>query len=246
MKKYFLIGLISFSMLLPVTSYAQHEEDRPGSAIFVMADTTEILINQKCIDEENNQAKIHIKIPEIKGLSDKKFQKLVNHYFYKEAYTLKCDLLKKAKNGYKNKTKDEKFVPYELIYHYSEKESPNNYLTIGTFEYLYTGGAHGLTRQNYLVLDKTQNKIITLKDLFKGNNTYKKNINEEIKKQIELKKQEGKSFFEGVGAFEKISDNQVFYLNEKGDLVIVFNIYEIAPYATGILEFTLSMQALLS
>ena len=60
---------------------------------------------------------------------------------------------------------------------------------------------------------------------------------EEITRQIEERKKNGEIFFEGEEEFNGVKEDQLFYITEEGQLVVVFGLYEIAPYAAGILEF---------
>ena len=92
--------------------------------------------------------------------------------------------------------------------------------------------------------DLLNNKLLSMSDLFPQGYDYKAAINKEIKKQIEAdiaKDPEGTKYFTPgeEGGFTSISDNQSFYITEQGKLVIVFDEYEIAPGASGLLEFTI-------
>ena len=50
--------------------------------------------------------------------------------------------------------------------------------------------------------------------------------------------QNPENFFSGeMGGFSGVSEDQRFYINEDGNAVIVFEKYEIAPGASGTLEF---------
>ena len=45
--------------------------------------------------------------------------------------------------------------------------------------------------------------------------------------------------FDNFDNFNKIKENQNFYINAKGELVISFNEYEVSPGYMGIVEFTI-------
>ena len=79
----------------------------------------------------------------------------------------------------------------------------------------------------------------SLNYLFKEEIDYKSIINEEIRSQIEdlIKSNEENK---GVYEFKSISDNQKFYIQDD-NLVIYFDLYEIAPYAAGIPEFMINI-----
>lgn len=82
---------------------------------------------------------------------------------------------------------------------------------------------------------------ITLKDLL--GDDYINITNESIKKQIEQRMAEDENvmFFgyddNGIDGFKTITDETNFYINEKGNPVIVFAKYEIAPGSMGQIEF---------
>lgn len=88
----------------------------------------------------------------------------------------------------------------------------------------------------YYNLDLKSNEFLTLED-FLGENFIEK-ANAEIRAQIETRTQAGESFFTAEeGGFETITENSSFYVNEKGNPVIVFEKYSIAPGAAGEVEF---------
>ena len=69
---------------------------------------------------------------------------------------------------------------------------------------------------------------------------YKKICDKSIKTQIEERKKDpNNSFFDGDMGFNGIKDNQKFYINKDGKVVIVFDKYEIAPGYMGQQEFVI-------
>ena len=82
-------------------------------------------------------------------------------------------------------------------------------------------------------------KILTLDNLFKEGIDYKKVINEEIRMQIEelIKSDEQNK---GVYEFKGIDDKQKFYIQDD-NIVVYFDLYNIAPYAAGIPEFIINI-----
>ena len=85
-------------------------------------------------------------------------------------------------------------------------------------------------------------EFLNLSDLFKDEVNYKEVINNEIRKQIEDMAQKDKENA-GVYQFTTISDNQKFYIQDD-NIVIFFDLYEIAPYAAGIPEFKINIKSL--
>lgn len=89
----------------------------------------------------------------------------------------------------------------------------------------------------YYNLDLTNMKYLTLKDLLGEDYIAKANVS--IKAQIAEREKDGQSTFFTAqeGGFETITEATSFYINEKGNPVIVFKKYEIAPGFMGCPEF---------
>jgi hypothetical protein len=114
-------------------------------------------------------------------------------------------------------------------------------LTLRYGENGYTGGAHPFSGQTYFIFDVHNGKQLTLKDLLAPG--FEKALNvagekalreaRDIPSNISL---EDAGFSFAKDAF-KVNDN--VGVSPKG-LVFVFNPYEVAPYAMGPTEFTIS------
>ncbi len=108
----------------------------------------------------------------------------------------------------------------------------------------------GTQYQYYYHIDKTTGEIASLGDLFKEGADFVTPISENIKKQMrdEMAKDEMKMYWvdseEEVGfQFEAIKNDQNFYLNDHGQIVICFDEYEVAPGYMGLVEFTVDDEA---
>lgn len=104
----------------------------------------------------------------------------------------------------------------------------------------------GTQYQYYYHIDKTTGEIASLKDLFKEGVDYVTPVSENIKKQMRERMAADESLFYWVEEdseigfwFEKIKEDQNFYLNETGELVICFDEYEVAPGYMGLVEFAI-------
>ncbi len=88
----------------------------------------------------------------------------------------------------------------------------------------------------YYNLDMATGKIVTLKDML--GDGYRELANESIRKQIAEREENGEVFWTPEeGGFTGISEDAKFYINENNRPVIVFEKYEIAPGASGEIEF---------
>ena len=119
------------------------------------------------------------------------------------------------------------------------KKNSDNILSILIKYYKYAGGAHGYYENVAYNIDIRNGKFLTLDDLFKEDIDYKNVINEEIRIQIEelIKSDEQNK---GVYEFKSIEDKQKFYIQDD-NLVVYFDLYDIAPYAAGIPEFMINV-----
>lgn len=241
MVKKILFAFLILPMILSNVCYAKEEKrESPGSAIFVMAIPREVEITDEPIKIESEDMIVNMHLPHIKGLTDKKFERKINKHLKMRAMKLK----NQAKANGRQEETATKTIRYEVISNYKIKESTNNYLTIGLFDYIYTGGSHGLPNQSYIVIDISENKILTLNQLFDDKVDYKENIRNLIQQQIEERTEKGQLFYDDLFHMLTVKEDERFYINPNGDLVIVFNVYEIAPYTSGIIEFTLPKEKL--
>lgn len=95
-------------------------------------------------------------------------------------------------------------------------------------------------------IDKQKDTEVTLKDLFLTDSDYVTLLSKEIKKQMreQMKADENIIYFIDSDDmneldFDKIKENQNFYVNKKNQLVLVFDKYEAAPGYMGQVEFTI-------
>ena len=86
-------------------------------------------------------------------------------------------------------------------------------------------------------LDLSSGRDITLQDLF--GKDYEDTINTSVRRQIKerTEQNENASYFDGAMGFQGIRKNQPFYIDDKGNVVIIFEKYSIAPGYMGTQEF---------
>ena len=102
-------------------------------------------------------------------------------------------------------------------------------------------------KYKYYNIDKRTDEIVKLSDLFDDEN-YKKAISEEIKKQMISRMEKDNDVVYWIDEeneewnFNMIEDNQNFYLSNKGNIVIVFDKYEVGPGSTGTPEFEINKE----
>ena len=246
--------ILVIQLLVQVVLYAEETpkekvpKDKPGTAVFVMNNEQSkmIEVTGEVIKKELEGLEIDMKIPVMSHLNSKAFQKRMNQKIRKQQLDLKTSIEEDAiQNHEYAKNKGFPVIPYTLMTNYHIK-SNGEIFSLETIIYDYRGGAHGLTTTYYYNIDTKKSKLLDIKDLFKASSNYKEILDEEINKQIQQRKLQGEFFFEDQDGFRGVKDNQAFYINYQGDLVIIFGLYEIAPYASGITEFQIPKEVIQS
>lgn len=129
-------------------------------------------------------------------------------------------------------------ISYDLIRDDGELLILRFYATINV------GGSVNFTR--CFVLDQETGRILELSDLFLPDSNYIFPISREIQAQMaeQIAADEGMYFLSGgiwpeEDCFKSIEPDQNFYINDDGELVIVFDEYSVAPGSMGTPEFVI-------
>ena len=112
-----------------------------------------------------------------------------------------------------------------------------------------TGAGSGFESYKFYTIDKKTGKQIQLGDLFQEDSDYNERLSENIKDQMRAKMKEDENSFYWVDYedvpewnFERLKDDQNFYFDEAGNIVISFDEYEVAPGYMGASEFTVELE----
>lgn len=132
----------------------------------------------------------------------------------------------------------------------------NSEVIVSTPEYFtfklscYQSEASGYETNYYYTIDLSTGKRLKLGDLFVEGADYISEISSYIKEQMQrqMAENQGKIYwinseFEDMD-FQTITGDTTFYLNEKGNLVIVFQEGEVAPMYMGIVVFEIPAEVL--
>lgn len=194
------------------------------------------------VDEERFAA--DIKVPEITGLENKSLEAGLNEKYLEENKKLYVDFVEEMqelkKQGAGNRAVDS---GYEI------KTDNEKILSVARF--VTQIAASGSTTVKHDTIDKEKEVLITLPSLFKDE-SYVKVISQNILSQMkdQMKKDEGKTFWtkdqvdEPMDYFQAIKNDQEFYINSEGKLVITFDEYEVAPGSMGLVEFTIPTEVI--
>lgn len=109
--------------------------------------------------------------------------------------------------------------------------------------------ASGYEHNQFYTIDKQTGNVVTLEDLFAEGSDYISAISENIKTQMkeQMAADEGVIYFLDNDDmpefnFQGITEQTNFYFNEKDELVIAFDEYEVAPGSMGTPEFVIPQE----
>lgn len=98
--------------------------------------------------------------------------------------------------------------------------------------------ASASTSRKIYNIDKKDKTILTLEGMF-GNNDYVDVLSKNILSQMKERTKKDSNDVYFVDNTFKIKKEQPFYINDKGELVICFDEYEVAPGSAGLVEFVI-------
>ena len=105
--------------------------------------------------------------------------------------------------------------------------------------------ASGVEYVKIFTIDKGTGEVVSLNHLFRGDNKILEHISDNIKSQMaeQMAADDSKVYYynseEPTEDFKGLKGEESYYFNEKGEIVIVFDEYEVAPGYMGVVEFTI-------
>ncbi len=201
-------------------------------------------ILQKEMKYENTVVlKYHIEYPEIvmDWQQNRNGIKKFNDYNLKMALQTQQkaekELYKEAIELYKyNKENGYPQMMYELYREYQITLNQENAVSMYIDEYIFSGGAHGTTTRTSQTWNLMLSKMVELYELYPNEPYFLldilRKINREISENLE-------NFFADPYPLVVEYFNPESYYIDNGKVVIYFQQYDIAPYSSGIIEFTL-------
>ncbi|MEI6580395.1 MAG: RsiV family protein, partial [Eubacteriales bacterium] len=128
-----------------------------------------------------------------------------------------------------------------VIAHAERTIKTNNDNTLVIDIYYVNIVASSSTTHKFFTINKKTKTLVTLPTMFKSGSDYvtilSKYIAAEMKRQNEAS--EYPLYWDDESAFKKIKENQSFYINKDGKLVICFDKYDVGPGSTGCPEFVI-------
>lgn len=196
-----------------------------------------ITIKDYNYEDEHNQA--NVKVPEIvtsdsdsgsqeAGGEIEKINKSVEEYTSELVAKFQSDMVQEGYSGLD--------ISYDTI------TNTDQWFTLVI--YAVETQASGNEFRRYYHFDKTKGQVVTLENLFQENTDYITVISDEIKKQMKEQMDAGQSSYwleddEYTEGFKAIAKDQNFYFNEDGNIVIVFDEYQVGPGYIGCPEFVI-------
>lgn len=190
-------------------------------------------------ENKDDGYEIKVETPQIEGLIDEKTQEKLNEEFKDQAQSV-MEGFEQSVKELKEEFGDET-VHMAIEYNYDVKTNNDDILALDTYVFYASGSS--MTVHNYYTINKHTGEIYTLKGMFKDGADYVTPISNYIKGEMErMNNEEGGMFWVGdddFENFEKIADDQKFYINDDGNIVICFDKYEVAAGAQGSPEFVI-------
>lgn len=185
-------------------------------------------IQTKKIVESNKNVDINVDIPTVQ--SD---NKIINTVFLDIESQMEEFI-----NGINKQAQSDLIgIKFEGASKYNVYCNDGKFISIVSNNYFYAGGAHGMSTLVPYNYDLENGNKLELSDMFNKGFDYQQFINTKIKSDIEKNKSD---YFNNGADFKGIKENQDFYFSKDG-ITIIFQLYEIAPYAGGFKYFNIPM-----
>lgn len=187
--------------------------------------------------EDGYEAKVIT--PKIEGLLDKELEEKLNAEFQENADAVIGAFEKDVKELKEAFGEDTIHLGVEA--NYIVRTDNENVLAIDSYIINMAGSSY--TKHSFYNIDKKTGTLIELNTLFKKNADYVTPISQYIISEMRKQNETDYGYFwigkqeEGFDGFEKIKEDQNFFINDKGNIVICFDKYEVAAGAQGCPEF---------
>lgn len=227
MKK-FLSGLLLIMLMSVLTGIVSADD----LYTFTLADGVTIL-------EDAGSWYIDVKTPHISGMADEDVETELNGYFEGLANSIWAEYNDEVAYAAENwELEDMPHFGYE--YSWNIVYENDDYLVFKTLIFVAAGSSSSFNE--YWTLDKHSGLPVALRDVADGERM--EEIHDMIQAAMEKRNESGKIYWleDNIydAAFSFVEANHHWYINEGGNLVIVFDKYEVAPGAYGASEFEIT------
>lgn len=193
------------------------------------------------MDQKKN---INVRIPNIDNTGKTEWERQVNQEIEKRIHAMVAEFEMHA-NEYYNAYistggRPEEFHPVDITVDYSIE-----HLDSGLISFIITGYESSVfyyQQQICYNINLTTGSSLTLKDVLGPD--YVSIAVDSITRTIDaLDDDEKLYFFEDVSIADLIDENRNFYIDQEGNIIVIFQKYEIAAGAAGVLEYTVGQIA---
>ena len=194
---------------------------------------------------KNNGYEANVVTPKIEGLLNKELEDKLNSEFKENSDAVIAAFEKDIKELEKEYGSD---FHMGVEANYVVRTDNDEVLAIDTYIVNLAGSSS--TKHSFYTIDKKKGTLIELKDLFKKDADYITPISDYITEEMRKQNSEGTAYFwignedEIVEGFERIKEDQSFFINNSGNIVICFDKYEVAPGAYGCPEFEIPREVI--
>lgn len=178
---------------------------------------------------------VDVRVPEITGTSFPELEDRINEEIQKKIDDDLAAARERAQEEYDAYVATggdpNDYIPMTISFDYEVKSCTDEILSFELERFEVR--ASGFSELTYYNIDLITGETLTLADVLGPD--WKERADAVVYAAID---QNPENFFSGeTGGFSGVSEDQRFYINEDGNAVIVFEKYEIAPGASGTLEF---------
>jgi len=208
------------------------------------SDENLIILNKIILEKDTDKNyMITENYPQFRWTGDSNAEKLLNESLFeiadKEVQAFKKDVSTMGTMATTSEEKELLNYVNELQTDFSISLLSAKFASILFSYYSFTGGAHGNTTTSSYNYDFENKKKIELKDLFAENFNYLKFISdyciEDVRKQNEAQGYTPDVGWISEGASPDLANFKTFVIT-KNSLIILFDPYQVAPYAWGIVS----------
>ncbi|MGI6034993.1 MAG: DUF3298 and DUF4163 domain-containing protein [Limnochordia bacterium] len=223
--------LVPLTIILAVLGAAQgHFAGEPGV----------VQVITKTVREDLDSIEIDLYIPVIEGMTDKALQTKINRQLEDRIMSFSAELASEAERSAEElKETNLPFRRYQAYTRFDVYGNDKDILSLPITFYQYTGGAHGLSFIESTNIDLESGKQLTLTDFLTGADR-QEILMKAIREQIAAAEED---YFPESLNLTALPNEGDFYL-EGDQLVVYYDSYEIAPYATGIPAFKIPLSLL--
>ncbi len=224
MRHHLVLWIAAGMLLLTGSTYAQQGQE-PGAAFAV-----------KVVNYDTELVEGEVKIPVITGLHDAELENILNSRWEKDITSF-VDAIRADAVAFQEEMGEAAghWLPFHAYTDFKVGYLDERFVSLPMVYYCYTGGAHGMSYQESTNVDLLLGENLALEDLFLPGYDFCKEIAAEVNRQRAANPEH---FFDEAWAETVIAPDHPFYLTAQG-IVVYFGLYEIAPYSTGIPEFTI-------